>query len=141
MNDATPPATARSWRDEILEREEEARAAFLKADTATLGTLFADAFVVNSPLQKVLTRQQLFDALTAGRIRHVAYDLEIERIDRHGDVVVVMGHDRVIDPPDMTVSHRRFTNMWQLQSDVWRSIARHAHVVSREAPGAATSKG
>ncbi|TXH74876.1 MAG: hypothetical protein E6Q82_07755 [Thiobacillus sp.] len=56
-------------------------------------------------------------------------------MSRHGDTVVVMGRDSVVDPPDGTVSRRRYTNIWKLDGDVWRSIARHAHVVSREAAG------
>ncbi|WP_296767652.1 nuclear transport factor 2 family protein [Thiobacillus sp.] len=68
-------------------------------------------------------------------MRHSAYELEIEHMSRHGDTVVVMGRDSVVDPPDGTVSRRRYTNIWKLDGDVWRSIARHAHVVSREAAG------
>ena len=51
---------------------------------------------------------------------------------RHGDVVVVMGSDRVTDPPDGVVSHRRFTNLWRLENESWRCFARHANVFRRE---------
>jgi hypothetical protein len=43
-----------------------------------------------------------------------------------------MGSDRVTDPPDGTVSHRRFTNLWRLEGDEWRCFARHANVVRWE---------
>jgi hypothetical protein len=97
--------------------------------------LWADQYAVNSPLHQVHGKQRLFELLRAGRIRHNAYEPEIEHISRHGDVVVVMGRDTVVDPPDGARSRRRFTNIWQLQQGVWRSIARHAHVVSREPAG------
>ena len=50
-------------------------------------------------------------------------------------VVVVMGHDTVDGPPDGVRARRRFTDVWQLQGGAWRSIARHAQIVSREPAG------
>lgn len=70
--------------------------------------------------------------LEAGRIRHTSLTFEIEQMACHGDVVVVMGRDRVTDPPDGTISHRRFTNLWRLDGGTWRCFARHANVVARE---------
>ena len=121
-----------SWESEVRGREEQARTAFLAADLGALNELMADGYVVNSPLQRVVTKQQLFELIGAGRIRHSTYQSEIDHIVRHGDTVVVMGHDSVTDPPDGAVSRRRYTNVWQLDGGVWRSIARHAHVTSRE---------
>jgi hypothetical protein len=43
-----------------------------------------------------------------------------------------MGSDRVTDPPDEMITHRRFTNLWRLEAGAWRCFARHANVVSRE---------
>jgi ketosteroid isomerase-like protein len=122
-----------TWEQEIRAREAEACAAFLAADLPALEALWADGYVVNSPLQQVLEKQRVLGLLQAGRIRHSSYEYEIEHISRHGDVAVVMGNDRVADPPDGIVSMRRFTNVWRLENGRWRSIARHAHVVSREA--------
>jgi len=124
------PDTA-AWEREIRAIESEARDAFLAADIATLDRLWADAYAVNSPMQAVLDKPRVLELLRAGRIRHSTYEFEIEYVARHGDVVVVMGRDTVTDPPDGTVSQRRFTNVWQLQENRWRSIARHAHLVAR----------
>jgi ketosteroid isomerase-like protein len=121
-----------TWEQEIRCREAEACAAFLAADVAALEQLWVDSYVVNSPLQQVLDRSRVMGLLQAGRIRHSAYEYEIEHMSRFGDVVVVMGNDQVADPPDGAVSKRRFTNVWRLEDGRWRSIARHAHVVSRE---------
>jgi hypothetical protein len=100
-------------------------------DLPALERLWAHGFAVNSPLQQVLDKRRVLELLQAGRIRHTAYEIEIEHMGRHGDTVVVMGRDRVADPPDGIASQRRYTNVWRLEGDVWRSIARHAHVVSR----------
>lgn len=50
------------------------------------------------------------------------------------DQDLIAGHDRMADPPDGLIL-RRYTNVWQHEGGRWRSIARHAHVVSREAAG------
>lgn len=117
---------------EIRAREEELRVAFLAANIPALEQLFADGYIVNSPLQQVLEKPRLLELLRAGRIRHSAFEVEIEHIRCHGEVAVVMGSDSVVDPPDGMLSRRRFTNIWRREAGIWRSIARHAHVVSRE---------
>jgi ketosteroid isomerase-like protein len=126
---------AAAWEQEIRAREEEARLAFLTADVRALDELWADDYVVNSPLQQVLRKSQVIELLRAGRIRHTSFEVAIEYLGRHGDVVVVMGRDTVSDPPDGAVSRRRYSNVWRLDGGVWRSIARHAHLVSREPAG------
>jgi len=121
-----------AWKSEIQAREEALRVAFLGADISALEEILADGYIVNSPLQKVIEKSLLLELLRNGRIRHLSFEIEIEKIVRYGDVVVVMGHDRVTDPPDGMLSHRRFTNVWQRVSGTWRSIARHAHVLSKD---------
>jgi ketosteroid isomerase-like protein len=130
-SDSTTDAT---WEPEIRALEEQSRVAFLNGDIETLKGLWADGFIVNSPLDRVHRKAQVLDLLQSGRIRHATYDCEIEHISRSGDVVVVMGHDRVTGPP-VGDARRRYTNVWQLENGRWRSIARHAHLVSREAAG------
>ena len=120
------------WEQEIRALEAEARAAFLAADLPVLQRLWSDDLLVNSPLNRVNNKEQLLDLLRSGRIRHLTFDCEIEHIARFGDTVVIMGNDQVSDPPDGAVSHRRYTNVWRREEGVWRTIARHANVISRE---------
>jgi ketosteroid isomerase-like protein len=120
------------WEQEIRAREDENRIAFLNADVAALDRLWTDDFLVNSPLNLVNDKRGTLTLLETGRIRHTSLAYEIERMVGHGDVIVVMGRDRVTDPPDGTISHRRFTNLWRLDGGAWRCFARHANVVSRE---------
>jgi quinol monooxygenase YgiN/ketosteroid isomerase-like protein len=134
------PGTAEDhpmWEAEIRRSEEDVRDAFLAADVGTLERFWAEDFHVNSPLNQLAEKSQVIALLQSGRIRHTAFEYEIERMSRHGDVVVVMGRERVTDAPDGAVVLRRFTNLWRLEDGRWRSIARHAHVVSREVPAAA----
>jgi ketosteroid isomerase-like protein len=121
-----------TWEQDIRAREEENRAAFLAADLAALDRLWTDDFSVNTPLNSVNDKRRTLAALETGRVRHTSMTAEIEHMSRHGDVVVVMGSDRVTDPPDGTTSHRRFTNLWRQEGGAWRCFARHANVVRRE---------
>ena len=124
-----------SWEQDIRAREEETRVAFLAGDLTVLDRLWTDDFLVNSPLSLVNDKPRTLALLQAGRIRHNSLTVDIEQMACHGDVVVVMGRDRVTDGPEQTISHRRFTNLWRLDGGAWRCFARHANVERRE-PGA-----
>jgi len=118
------------WRREIEDLEEQGRRAFLAQDIPTLKRLMSDDFVVNSPLNRINTGDQVLDLLARGVIRHLSYDVHIELIQRHGDVVLVMGRDIVTNLPDGVALHRRFTNVWEPAGGSWRMIARHAQPVA-----------
>ena len=133
------PASGQSttaWEQDIRVREETLRVAILTANIPALEGLLAECYLVNSPLGTVIDKRQLLQLLQLGRIRHSTYEVLIERIERHGETAVVMGCDTVVDTADGSVVHRRFTNVWAHDYGVWRSVARHAHVVSREVPAA-----
>jgi ketosteroid isomerase-like protein len=124
---------SKTWEEDVRAREEENRVAFLAADLAALDRLWTDDFLVNSPLSFVNDKRRTFALLEAGRIRHTSMTVEIEQMTcNDGNVVVVMGSDRVTDPPDGAITHRRFTNLWRLEGGSWRCFARHANVVRRE---------
>jgi ketosteroid isomerase-like protein len=132
--EAKETSMSSTWEQDIRAREEENRVAFLAADVAVLDLLWTDDFAVNSPLNLINDKQKTLALLRAGRIRHSSLTVEIEHMSRHEDTVVVMGSDRVTDPPDGTITHRRFTNLWRREGGAWRCFARHASVVRRE-PG------
>lgn len=127
------PAT--DWEQEIRTLEGQGRLAFLAGDTATLDAMWDSRLLVNSPLNIVNDKAKVLDLLGKGLIRHTRDDVEIEHIARYGDVVVVMGRDTVDGPPSNTLTHRRFTNIWQLQDGAWRMIARHAQVIAARQQG------
>jgi ketosteroid isomerase-like protein len=123
-----------TWEQDVRAREEENRVAFLAADLAALDRLWTDDFLVNSPLNFVSDKRRTLALLEAGRIRHTSMAVEIEQMTCHDNVVVVMGSDRVTDPPDGAATLRRFTNLWRFEDGAWRCFARHANVVSSSAP-------
>ena len=95
------------WRRQIERLEEEGTRAFLAQDVESLKRLFSEDFIVNSPLDRIHTRDRVLDLLSRGLIRHLSQEVSIELIQRHGDVVVVMGRDAVRNPPDGAAVHRR----------------------------------
>ena len=125
-SEATGPV---HWEADIRRLEESARVAFLFADVETLNGLWAETFTVNSPFECINDKEQVLELLRTGAIRHATYECEIEALRRHGDVVTVMGRDRITGPP-AGKAERRYTNIWQLQDGTWRTIARHAQLIS-----------
>jgi hypothetical protein len=119
-----------TWEQEIRDLEEAGRVAFLAADTETLDAMWDDSLLVNSPLNIINNKAKVLELLGSGRIRHTFDDVVIERVQRYGEVVVVMGRDTVDGPPHGAIMNRRFTNIWQLQDGAWKMIARHAQIVA-----------
>lgn len=115
--------------DPILALEQAGREAFLARDLRTLENLWSDALQVNSPINRVHSKQQVLALLGAGVIAHTALDATVELVMRHPDTVVVMGSERVVDDPAGPAVHRRFTNVWRREGDAWRLFVRHANIV------------
>ena len=117
------------WEKEIRALEEEGCRAFVAGDCGRLEVLWSDDLIVNSPINRVHDKQRVFDLLRAGTIAHSSLRSEIELIQRHGDLVVVMGSERVTNAPDGPVIPRRFTNVWRAEDGSWRLLFRHANIV------------
>jgi hypothetical protein len=119
------------WEAEVRALEERNRLAFLATDVETLKSLWSNQLLVNSPVNRVHSKEQVLQLLEAGVIRHNSLECHIEFITRHVDVVVVMGHDRVTETPEGPTIHRRFTNIWQAAHRSWLLIARQATIISQ----------
>ena len=124
----TATSFADSVTDHILALEQAGRDAFLARDVIRLERLWSEALQVNSPIDRVHGRQQVLALLQAGVIAHSALDASVELIAHHGELVVVMGSERVIDDPAAAPITRRFTNVWRREGDEWRLFVRHANV-------------
>ncbi|MGE5236572.1 MAG: nuclear transport factor 2 family protein [Acidobacteriota bacterium] len=126
----SPDSSQTEWQRQIDELQEQSRLAFLLRDVGRLRQLWSDRLVVNSPLNRVLDREQVLDLLQRGVIQHASYDEHMENAVRHGDSVVVMGRDVVTDTPGGPPLQRRFTNVWAASGESWQLIARHANPVA-----------
>ena len=132
MNPAKIPDPHQAdWQRQIEELEDQSRQAFLEQDIDRLRILWSDDMVVNSPLNRVLDRNQVLDLLQRGVIRHASFVVHIEVIRRHGDLVIVMCRDVVTDTPGAPPLQRRFTNVWCASGESWQMVARHAHPIGQ----------
>jgi hypothetical protein len=105
----------------------------MAADTKGLEGLWADTFVVNNPLNQLVTKPQVLGMVTSGMLRFTSYDRKIEYIHTYGDIAVVAGSEDVVWGGRMPLagqpSHLRFMAVWQRLPGGWREVARQANVV------------
>lgn len=130
---AAPPDSGDAWEQEVRAAEQKHRAAFLAGDVAALQATFSDDFVVNSPLNVVVDKARLLDMVRKGVLTISSFEQNIDQVRRYGDVVVVMGGDRVVyaaPSPNAGQTHRRrFTDLWRRDGGRWRFVARQASLI------------
>jgi ketosteroid isomerase-like protein len=114
------------WQRQIADLQEEDLKAFQARDIERLRRIFADELIVNSPIHRVDDKNTVLDLLERGVIEHTSSVEHIEVMKRLGDLVTVMGHDVVTNPPDERPVHRRFTNVWRADGETWRLLIRQA---------------
>lgn len=119
-----------AWRGQISELQERARRAFLAQDVDGLRLILSDDFTVNAAAGRVFKKSVALGLLRRGAFRDFTYEERVEIMTRHGDLVVVMGHDVVTDTADGPPRQRRFTNVWYETGGSWQLVARHAHYLA-----------
>jgi len=117
------------WKSEFVALEARNREAYLARDIEGLSSLWSEDLVVNSPINRVHHRPQVLDLLKAGVIAHSSYEVDIEVVERLGELVVIMGAERIVNAPGTPLIHRRFTNVWRQEAGAWRMFLRHANVI------------
>ena len=121
---------ADSWEADIRAVEEKHRQAFLAGDVPAMEKMFSDQFVVNSPRNTVIGKDELLGMVRKGVLTISEFTQDIDRITRIGDDVFVMGADRVVyvapSPNAGKTDRRRFTDVWRLEGGRWVFIARQA---------------
>jgi ketosteroid isomerase-like protein len=121
---------AETWETEVRAAEAKHVQAFLAEDAAAIDAMLSDEFLVNSPLNSVVEKKQLVGMVKSGRLTISEFTQDIERLRRFGDVVFVMGSDRVVwaapSPNAGKTDRRRFTDVWRLEGGRWVFIARQA---------------
>lgn len=119
---------------EIRKLEKMEGDAFLKKDTVTLYKLFSPDIVVNTPLNRVATLQDLKKLIRAGKIDVTSIEKIIEKISFINDMAVVMGHD-IVQPQGAMENAgkkvtRRYTDIWLKDKTGWRLTVRQATIIS-----------
>lgn len=105
----------------------------LNNDTATLKTVWAPDFMVNTPRNSIASdRATVFQIQKAGLIDYSLFERTIEEIHFRENVVITMGQETFISRTDIPGAKagqrvkRRFTNIWMKVDGRWQQIARHA---------------
>lgn len=101
-------------------------------DVAALTALWSPDMVVNSPGNSILTREQVFSAMKAGKLRETQYRNTSEKLVVSGDVAIEMGHENLVlasGPMAGKPLIRRYTDVWRKTGSGWVQIARQATYV------------
>ncbi len=131
---ADPAATEAALR-RLNDREV---AAFIASDTATLGALWSDEFVVTNPLNRFVTKTQVLGMTASRFVAMSALTRSIDYIHVYGPMAVIAGSEIVTwagtFPLAGLTSNLRFTAVWRDEGGTWREVARHANIVPTAKP-------
>ena len=119
---------------EIRNLEKMEGEAFVKKDTATLFNLFSPQLVVNTPLNRVATLEDIKRLLRIGKIDLTSSGKSIEKITFINNMAVVMGQD-IIKPQGAMegagkIVTRRYTDVWIKEESGWKLTVRQATNIS-----------
>ena len=106
-------------------------------DITAMDALAHPSLLINAPVNRVLTREQLMERLSNGEIAAEQFDRVPEAVRISGNVGIVMGRETftpVISSElgriyGATALQRRYTNIYIREKGRWKWLARHAHVV------------
>lgn len=107
--------------------------AILQKDTVTLLKLWDAGYIVNSPDNVIyFAGKTTLDRPVLKRAR-TSFRREIEHVTIKGNFAFSMGSETVVpldeQQPSGQIVKRRFTNIWEKQSNEWKLVGRHANVI------------
>jgi uncharacterized protein (TIGR02246 family) len=98
-------------------------------DFAALEKLWSPSLVVNSPGNRILTREGVFAAMREDKLKYESGKVTPEAFFVVNDLAVTMGHEDLVmanGPMAGKPLKRRYTDVWQKTGDGWLLIARQA---------------
>jgi hypothetical protein len=128
---------------DIRELDQIQAQAWLDRDQAALERLWSPEFVLQAPSNQILTREGVFREMRTPRLAGGLASMArtVERITQFGDIVISMGIEHPVNktgPTAGVVRTQRYTNVWRREGNMWRVIARHAHLLPLD-PGQASA--
>jgi uncharacterized protein (TIGR02246 family) len=121
---------------EVLEADQRAVRATLAGDAEGFAAVLAPQCIVHGPDNRVRQAPDTIAAFQAGLISYIAFERNIERTARLGDLVVTMGEETI--KPKGKAPHagktvrRRFTDVWGRVDGQWRIELRQATIIAIE---------
>ena len=110
--------------------------AFVRQDANALISLAAADVLVNAPINRVVTRDNILARFKAGEIHYESAETRLEFAGVRGDVVVLMGEE-IVKPIENTPNtgktvRRRFTDIWREDGGAWKLAIRQGTAYSVE---------
>lgn len=105
--------------------------AMMAHDAAGVRGVWAEDFVVNSPNNEVLDREQVIAVMEQDFLDYRDFHKHITFVGEKAEVTVVMGYDTMIPlkgPGAGKQVMRPFTDVWAKRSAGWQLIARQATI-------------
>lgn len=99
---------------------------------ATLEKLWSPSLVVNSPGNRVLTREGVFMAMREDKLKYTSGKVFPDAFFVVNDLAITMGHEEIVmanGPMAGQPLKRRYTDVWQKTGESWLLIARQATYV------------
>lgn len=105
--------------------------AMMSHDIDGVRGVWADDFVVNSPDNRVLTREQVIEVMEHDFLDYKDFRKHITFVGEKPEVTVIMGYDTMVPlkgPGAGKQVTRPFTDVWAKRSTGWQLIARQATI-------------
>lgn len=121
----------------IRELEDQERLGVLNRDVETLQRIWAEDFMVNSPMNTISpNRAAVLNLVREGRLNYSSFERRIEQIRIDGSLAIVMGAETIqpVAEPPVPPVQRRFTHIWRNEGGSWRLAARHANNIAPRQP-------
>ena len=109
--------------------------AMMAHDAAGVRTVWAEDFVVNSPNNTVIGREDLIAVMERDFLDYRDFHKHITFVGEKPEVTIVMGYDTMIPikgPGAGKQVMRPFTDIWAKRSAGWQLIARQATIAAAE---------
>ncbi len=109
----------------------------LTGDANAMQALMHPNYIVNSPVNRIVRKDQLIKMLSQGQIASEAIERTIETTAITGNVGIVMGRETITPKPTSELGQlhgaktleRRFTNVFLFEGGNWRLLARQSTVI------------
>ncbi len=137
MADSLRSTTEKAAVREVIACDEELRAAAHAGDSVTVDRLYAPEFVLNSPGNRIQSRAEKLEVIRERKARQTNYERVIEAAYLAGEVVVLMGRERLVwegtgTNRDGRLTRRRFTTAWRRVDGGWKQFLRQAATLPDE---------
>ena len=109
--------------------------AIMAHDAASVKSVWADDFVVNSPNNEVLGREQVIAVMERDFLDYNDFHKHITFVGEKPEMTVVMGYDTMVPvkgPGAGKNVTRPFTDVWAKRGDGWKLVARQATIAAAD---------